>query len=146
MGKYGSQNRSRRETRFINHVSFKGPFPESTNFTIELPPGLKDDAGRSLINADKFPLSVRTDKYPPLAKFSARFGILELKAEPMLPVTLRSLEPEVKARMKKVDQEEGIVGKVTGKILNVSSGERGRRSDLVKKGSFCLQGKLHFGP
>ena len=37
----------------------------------------------------------------------------------MLPVTLRNLEPEVKARMKKVDQEEGIIGKVTGKILNI---------------------------
>ncbi len=113
------QIEDRRETRFVNRVTFKGPFSENTNFSVELPTGLKDDAGRSLINADKFPLSVRTDKYPPLAKFSARFGILESKAEPILPVTLRNLEPEVKARMKKIDQEEGIIGKVTGKILNI---------------------------
>ncbi|MFB3885646.1 MAG: alpha-2-macroglobulin [Thermodesulfobacteriota bacterium] len=113
------QMEGEKESRFIHQVSFKGPFPESTNFNVELPAGLKDDAGRPLVNADKFPLSVRTEKYPPLAKFSARFGVLEWKAEPVLPVTLRNLEPEVKARMKKVGQEEGIVGKVMGKILNV---------------------------
>ena len=110
-----------KESRFIHQVSFKGPFPESTDLSVELPAGLKDDAGRPLVNADKFPLSVRTEKYPPLAKFSARFGVLEWKADPILPVALRNLEPEVKARMKKVDQEEGIIGKVTGKILNVPS-------------------------
>ena len=108
-----------KETKFIDHVSFKGPFPENTNFTIELPPGLKDDSERPLTNANKFPLTVRTDKVPPLAKFSSRFGILEMKAEPMLPVTLRNLEPEVKARVMKVDKEEETLGKVTGKILNV---------------------------
>ncbi len=86
---------------------------------VELPPGLKDISGRPLVNADKFPLSVRTDRYPPLAKFSARFGILELKADPVLPVTLRNLEPEVKARVMKVDKEEGVVGKVMGRVLNV---------------------------
>ena len=105
----------------VNHVSFKGPFPENGNFSIELPLGLKDMTGRPLINADKFPLSVRTEAYPPLAKFSARFGIVELKPEPVLPVTLRNLEPEVKARMLKTDQEEGILGKVIGKFLNVQT-------------------------
>ncbi|HJX59806.1 MAG TPA: alpha-2-macroglobulin, partial [Thermodesulfobacteriota bacterium] len=122
------QIEDRREVRFVNRVVFKSPFPENTNFSVELPTGLKDDAGRSLINADKFPLSVRTDQYPPLAKFSARFGILEAKAEPILPVTLRNLEPEVKARMRKVDQEEGIIGKVTGKILNIQP----RKGDHVQ--------------
>jgi uncharacterized protein YfaS (alpha-2-macroglobulin family) len=105
----------------VSYLLFESPFPEDTDFTIELPTGIKDVSGRPLINADKFPLSIRTDQYPPLAKFSARFGILELKADPVLPVTLRNLEPEVKARMKKVDQEEGIVGKVMGRILNVPS-------------------------
>ncbi len=108
----------------VYQVSFKGPFPEQTDFVIELPPGLKDDTGRPLINADKFPLSIRTDKYPPLAKFSSRFGILELKADPVLPVTLRNLEPEVKAKVLKTDKEENVLGKVMGKILNVPP-ERG---------------------
>jgi uncharacterized protein YfaS (alpha-2-macroglobulin family) len=101
-------------------VTFQGPFPESTNFKVELPPQLKDETGRPLINADKFPLSVRTDAYPPLAKFAARFGILELKADPILPVTLRNLEPEVKARMLKVGKEQGLIEMVTGKILNIA--------------------------
>jgi uncharacterized protein YfaS (alpha-2-macroglobulin family) len=105
----------------VNHVSFKGPFPENGNFSIELPTGLKDITGRPLINEDKFPLSVRTEAYPPLAKFSARFGIVELKPEPVLPVTLRNLEPEVKAKMLKTDQEEEILGKVIGKFMNVQT-------------------------
>jgi len=107
------------EREEITGAVFKGPFPENTNFSIELPPGLKDVTGRPLVNADKFPLSVRTEAYPSLAKFSARFGIIELKPEPVLPVTLRNLEPEVKAKMLKIGEEEGIVGKVIGKILNV---------------------------
>ena len=44
----------------VGNVLFKGPFPESSSFIIELPPGLKDVTGRALINRDKFPLSVRT--------------------------------------------------------------------------------------
>jgi len=104
------------------YVSFPGPFPEKTNFTVELPLGLKDDAERPLTNADKFPLSIRTDSYPPLAKFAARFGILELKADPQLPVTLRNLEPEVKARVVRIDKGEGLTGKIMGKILNIPVG------------------------
>jgi uncharacterized protein YfaS (alpha-2-macroglobulin family) len=100
-------------------ISFKSPFPENASFVVELPPGVKDISGRPLVNADKFPLTVRTDRYPPLAKFAARFGILELKADPVLPVTLRNVEREIKARMMKVDKEEGILGKVMGRLLNV---------------------------
>jgi uncharacterized protein YfaS (alpha-2-macroglobulin family) len=108
----------KQETR---SVSFQGPFPENAGFVVELPPGLKDISGRPLVNADKFPLSVRTDRYPPLAKFAARFGILELKADPILPVTLRNVEAELKTRVMKVDKgEEGILGKVMGRVLSVS--------------------------
>jgi len=131
------------EAKLVTQVVFKGPFPEDTDFKIELPPDLSDDAGRPLINSDKFPLSVRTDKYPPLAKFPARFGILELKADPMLPVTLRNLEPEVKAKMKRVAEEEGIIGKVKGKILSVPP-EKGIevQSWLRKVGSASREGSI----
>jgi alpha-2-macroglobulin len=108
---------------FVNGVFFKGPFPEMMNLSVELPSGLKDDSGRSLINASQFPLSIRTDAYPPLAKFSARFGILEAKADPVLPVTLRNLEPEVKAKRLRVDKEEGMLGRVMGKLLNLPPGK-----------------------
>jgi alpha-2-macroglobulin len=83
-------------------VTFTGPFPESSAFRIELPADLTDDARRPLSNAARFPLAVRTEAFPPLAKFSSRFGILE-RADPVLPVTLRNLEPEVKARLLRAD-------------------------------------------
>src|SRR4030042_1375372 len=94
------------EQNVVYSVSFKSPFPEQAAFTIELPSGLKDEAERPLANADKFPLSIRTDRYPPLAKFSARFGIVELRGDRLLPVTLRNVEPEVKAKSRSLGQGE----------------------------------------
>ncbi len=85
-------------------VTFAGPFPEKTTFTIEMPKGMKDDAGRSLANANRFPLEVKTETYPPLAKFSARFGILE-SANPLLPVTVRNIEVELKNHLLAVEGE-----------------------------------------
>lgn len=87
------------EEKFVASVSFAGPFPEKSEFKIEIPPNVEDDAGRKLTNADRFPLTVKTDEYPPLAKFAADFGILELNANPMLPVTLRNVEPEIAGKM-----------------------------------------------
>ncbi|MDR0310292.1 MAG: alpha-2-macroglobulin [Acidobacteriota bacterium] len=83
----------------VYSINFEGPFPELSEFTVEIPSALRDDAGRALLNADEFPLSVWTDDYPPLAKFAASFGILELKDSPVLPVTLRNVEASVTARM-----------------------------------------------
>jgi len=95
---------------FISRVDFKGPFPESASFRIELPADLHDEAGRSLVNAAEYPLTVKTAPLPPLAKFSSRFGIIESKAgEPVLPVTLRNLEPEV----------QGKTGTVTGTVTRI---------------------------
>jgi len=85
---------------------------------VELPPGLKispeDPCQRRQI-----PSEVRTDRYPPLAKFAARFGILESKADPILP-SLEKCGSEVKTRVMKVDKEEGVLGKVMGRVLSVS--------------------------
>ncbi len=78
----------------VTSLSFQGPFPPESQFRVELPEGIRDDAGRTLANAAEFPLSVATDEYPPLAKFSGDFGILEA-ADPVLPVTVRNLEPEL---------------------------------------------------
>ena len=101
--------------QFIWSVLVKGPFPESSEFRVEIPAGLMDDAGRPLMNAGKFPLLVKTDQFPPLAKFPAHFGIVEWKADPVLPVTLRNLEPQVRARLLRVEKEPqaGIKGKIT---------------------------------
>jgi uncharacterized protein YfaS (alpha-2-macroglobulin family) len=130
-----------KEAKFVTHLIFKEPFPENQSFTIEIPSGLRDDASRPLANADKFPLSVRTDRYPPLAKFSSRFGILELKADPVLPVTLRNLEPQVKGKVLKVGKEEGVAGKVTGKILNVPPGKVGEVQAWLRKAASASREK-----
>ncbi len=119
-----------KEQKAVSHVIFRAPFPESASFLIELPSGFKDDAGRKLSNADKFPLAVRTDAYPPLAKFPAPFGILELNADPILPVSVRNIEAEVKTKVLRVggEKEKGLMEKATalleklkGKVLKVES-------------------------
>ena len=76
----------------VDSVRFDGPFAEGTTARVTVPADLRDDAGRPLANASRFPLDVRVDAAPPLAKFSATFGIIELNADPVLPVTLRSVD------------------------------------------------------
>ncbi len=115
-------------------ISFKGPFPEMSSFTVDLPPGIRDDAGRPLQNADRFPLAVRTDQFPPLAKFPAGFGIVELGNGAYLPVTLRNLEPAVTTRILGVgDRGNGVADKVldivesvTGKIHRMPPDREGQ--------------------
>jgi len=84
---------------FVQLLTFPAPLPDNATFRIVLPKSVTDDAGRTLSNASSFPLEVSTDEYPPLAKFSANFGILESNAgdTPLLPVTLRNVESELPA-------------------------------------------------
>ena len=111
---------------FVNRVVFPAPLPALTSFSIELPKDIKDDAGRPLSNADKFPLTVKTADYPPLAKFASRFGIIE-RADPVLPVTLRNIEAEVKARMLDAVDAKNVAEKaaegVSGAIKDLLSGQ-----------------------
>ncbi|MFO1436315.1 MAG: hypothetical protein U1F34_08210, partial [Gammaproteobacteria bacterium] len=76
----------------VTSVGFIGPFPERTKFSLEIPADLKDDSGRALVNQDRFPLATATDEAPPLIKFPADFGIVEMSSEAALPVTMRNLE------------------------------------------------------
>ena len=91
----------------VNSVSFKPLFAESTPYRLSLPANFKDASGRTLRNADSFPLKVATGAMPPLAKFSASpFGIVERFAEPgakgsepaLLPVTLRNVEAALQVK------------------------------------------------
>ena len=100
-------DRSDEGTPFVSRINFRGPFPEAATFRIEIPDSLTDEAGRPLANANRFPLQVKTAEFPPLAKFAARFGIVEWKADPTLPVTLRNLEPEVRTRLLQVAEAVG---------------------------------------
>ncbi|WP_342051714.1 MULTISPECIES: alpha-2-macroglobulin family protein [unclassified Cupriavidus] len=93
----------------VDSVSFPPPFAENAALTIEAPKDLKDDAGRTLTNADLFPLKVTMAALPPLAKFAAApFGVVERFADvprnksdgdypPLLPVTLRNVEADLPA-------------------------------------------------
>ncbi|MCZ8154642.1 MAG: MG2 domain-containing protein [Leptospira sp.] len=78
-----------------HYVDFPGPFPENSEFTIEIPNSIEDEMGRKLVNIGTFPLTVKTADFPPLAKFAAKFGILEANANPAIPVTLRNLEAQI---------------------------------------------------
>lgn len=76
-------------------IEFPSPLPPSMKFKIFLPAGLKDESGRALSNADKFPLEVATGEAPPLLKFAASFGLIEAGPGAALPVTVRDLEAKI---------------------------------------------------
>ncbi len=94
----------------VEFVEFRGPFPENARYAVELPRGFADDADRQPENRDAFPLGVGTDENPPLAKFPGRFGVLELNAEPLLPVTVRGVEaPKISGRIAVFYDEKQII-------------------------------------
>lgn len=83
----------------VQGLAIAGPFPENARLTLHLPPDLKDDAGRPLLNAARFPLAVRTGLQPPLVKFAAPFGILEAGGDRLLPVTVRNVEAPLAGKL-----------------------------------------------
>ena len=94
-GKTYSANKSEEAQPFDDSLNFTGPFPPEAKLTLSLPAKLTDDSGRTLINADRFPIKLTVAQLPPLVKFSGDFGIIERKAGSLLPLTLRNLEPGV---------------------------------------------------
>lgn len=79
----------------LQEITFASPFPEESIVAVEMPAKLRDDAGRTLENAARFPLQLNIDAFPALAKFPAPFGILEVAEGAVLPVTVRNVEPEI---------------------------------------------------
>jgi len=110
----------------VTQVTFTGPFPERSSFTIAIPPSLKDDASRPLVNQARFPLAVATDDQPPLIKFPARFGIVEANADPVLPVTVRNVEGvltgSASGQVLRVDEEDDA--RVIGWLKRLSGSQR----------------------
>jgi alpha-2-macroglobulin len=113
-------------------VTFDGPFPEKAELRLEIPRELRDDAGRPLLNADKFPLRVRTGPYPPLAKFSARFGIVEA-SDPVLPVTVRNLEPRPAARVLAAAPDAAPGGALAGKVLAIQAAQADQAQGWLRR-------------
>ena len=66
----------------VESVTFPATMTANAKYTVELPPQFKDAAGRTLTNANMFPLATATGNMPPLVKFAASpFGIVERFAE-----------------------------------------------------------------
>ncbi len=113
-----SETDNKQKDDYFYSVTFHGPFPEKTSFVIEIQEDIEDDSGRKLSNIDKFPLTVKTDFYPPLAKFSARFGIIE-SIDPVLPVTVRNIEPQIKTSLFKLNSISNPAQEIKGNIKNI---------------------------
>ena len=109
----------------VTYVTFKGPLPEKTQYELVLPAGLTDDSGRALINASRFPLKIATADFPPLLKFPADFGVLELKPEAVLPVTVRNVEAQLQANLGALARTGGGET-IDGKAARVGASQFGR--------------------
>ncbi len=112
----------------VSGVSFRGPFPEQTSLEVVLPADLADQSGRKLTNADRFPLQTQTAAYPPLAKFAARFGILESAEDPVLPVTLRHVEANLLADLARATDTRDVG--VVARLQRALDDWRGRTQQL----------------
>jgi len=82
-------------TPTLSTINFAPPFPPAITARLLMPAGLRDESGRTLANAGRFPLDVEIADAPPLVKFAAPFGILEAREGGVLPVTVRSVEPRL---------------------------------------------------
>jgi len=76
-------------------ASFNIKLDASQTYEIHIPASLEDMEGRKLSNSNKFPLTVKTGIYPPLAKFPGPFGVLEANTEMLLPLSVRNIEKVV---------------------------------------------------
>jgi len=99
-----------------SELEFKGPLPAATGATVVIPADLSDESDRKLENAARFPLDVRIDEAPPLVKFAAPFGIIESQEGGVLPVTVRSIEPQLAGTVKSVGGTELRVDASDGQI------------------------------
>lgn len=102
----------------VSDLKFKAPLPASTTAKLVLPAGVKDESGRVLANAERFPLEVRFDEAPPLVKFAAPFGIIEAQEGGILPVTVRNVEASLQGKglsvagqHMRVDASDGVIAK-----------------------------------
>ena len=140
----------------VEDVTFKGPFPQDQTVRVALPAGLVDDVGRPLLNAERYPLDVAIDSYPPLAKFSGDFGILEANQPVLLPVTLRNVESTLPAKRTEITgkrlRETSDAAHVATWLRRVEAANRPRGAwsyDEAEKKSFWVEqtaDRSLFGP
>ncbi len=97
----------------VSVVRFNAPMPAATKARLTLPVDVRDESGRPLANAARFPLEVDIAAAPPLVKFAAEFGIIEANEGGLLPVTVRAVEPAL---------GQSIKG-VTGDMLRIDASD-----------------------
>ncbi|MGY4394989.1 uncharacterized protein YfaS (alpha-2-macroglobulin family) [Sphingomonas sp. UYAg733] len=102
----------------ISDISFASPLPAVTTAKLTIPAGIKDESGRVLANAERFPLDIRFDEAPPLVKFAAPFGILEAKEGGVLPVTVRNVEESLQGSNLAIAGQSLRVDASDGQIAN----------------------------
>ena len=126
-----------RKKATIVDVAFASPLPFSTAARLTLPDGLRDESGRSLANAERFPLDIRFDAAPPLVKFAAGFGILEARQGGVLPVTVRNVEPALQGRNLGVSGRslriEGSDGKIAEWLRTVDDADDDDVKEITDK-------------
>ncbi|HYB98094.1 MAG TPA: MG2 domain-containing protein [Candidatus Limnocylindrales bacterium] len=124
-----------RAETLVDSVQFPGPFAEATTYDIRLPQGFSDDSGRTLAPARASALQAKTAPQAPLVRFASRFGILESRADPALPVTLRNVEAELSGMQAVLtpQQQTGwmtMIGRaydtLTGKTVRLPADDPGR--------------------
>lgn len=120
----------------ISDITFAGPMPYSTTAKVSIPAEVKDESGRPLTNGARFPLDIRFDAAPPLVKFAASFGILELKEGGVLPVTVRNVEPSLQGQNLAIAGQslriDGSDGKIAEWLRTVDSADEYDVEDIKK--------------
>jgi uncharacterized protein YfaS (alpha-2-macroglobulin family) len=133
----------------ISDISFAPPFAAGVEGTLTLPAGVKDESGRALSNAERFPLAIRFDQAPPLVKFAAPFGILEAKEGGVLPVTVRNVEPELRGRNLAVGgrtlRVDGGDGEVAGWLRRVDKADDTNIEDVTDAKGEVIRRINHTG-
>lgn len=104
------------EKKWLDSLSFKNLQP-NTSYTVKWPAkisGLYDANLLAKTNKVKQELVVTVGDFPPLAKFSANFGIAERAGTPLVPLTIRKVDglenlPPLKLRQLRITDEVGII-------------------------------------
>jgi uncharacterized protein YfaS (alpha-2-macroglobulin family) len=92
------------------------PDQPATAATVLMPARVLDENDRPLTNARRFPLPVRFDEAPPLAKFAATFGILEASEGGVLPLTVRNVEPRFSGKLLPLSGKTLRLGNSDGQV------------------------------
>jgi alpha-2-macroglobulin len=105
----------------VSSMTFNAPFPENTNLLIEVPEDFKDDTARRLPKNKKNTTKIFVAKNPALAKFPAKFGIMELDGDSNLPLSIRNLEVGLRARSLTLSPNPVSAINIPGKRMKISS-------------------------